>query len=338
MDANLAEIAQKAGVSLATASRALNGKGGVKAETRERVLAVAQELRYTVSMAARSLATARTETICYVVHQRHVPLDIDPFYSIIMHGIEAELSRQGYHLLLTTISDEQFKADGMFKPVAERRVDGVILAGPDIAPSFILALKQAEVPLVLVDNTLTAATVDAINSDDILGGKQATEHLIAHGHQTIVALLGPDDWASSSQRGRGYRRAMVAANLTPYLFHAHDTTFDTGKQLMSEALDAVPNLTAVFAANDAIALGAMRTLSQRGRHVPADIAIIGFDDTSLSALSTPALSTVKVFKHEIGRLAAHRMLDILSEESTPPVQMLVATELIPRTSCGCSWE
>src|SRR5947207_8367176 len=107
MPASLNEVAAKAGVSLATASRALNDKGGVSQETRERILAIAQDLHYSASMAARGLATARTETISYVVHQRHVPLDVDPFYPIIMHGVEAELGRQRYHLLVSTITDDQ---------------------------------------------------------------------------------------------------------------------------------------------------------------------------------------------------------------------------------------
>ncbi|HLZ61086.1 MAG TPA: LacI family DNA-binding transcriptional regulator [Ktedonosporobacter sp.] len=336
MPASLQDVAVKAGVSLATASRALNGKGGVKPETRQRVLAVAQELQFSATMAARGLATSRTETISYVVHQRHVPLDVDPFYPIIMHGVEAELSRQGYHLLLTTISDEQLKDASSFKPVSENRVDGVILAGPDISPRFILALRQLEVPVLLIDNTLDTVQVDAVYSDDVQGGRLATSHLIEHGHKTIAALLGPASWASSAHRGQGYRETMAASGLEPHIFHAGDTTLETGKALMQEALAALPALTAVFTANDAIAFGAMRVLAQQGRRVPQDVALIGFDDTRYSALSEPPLSTIKIFKHEMGKLAARRMLDMLTDDHGPAIQTVLATELVVRRSCGCT--
>jgi LacI family transcriptional regulator len=336
MPASLREVADRAGVSLATASRALNGRGGVKSETRQRVLEVAQELQFSFSMAARGLVTTRTETICYVVHQRHAPFDGDPFYPIIMHGVEAELRRHDYHLLLSTISDEQFKDVSTFKPVAEQRVDGVLLAGPDISPRFILALKQLEVPVLLIDNVLENGTIDAVYSDDIQGGRLATRHLLEHGHSKIVALLGPDAWASSAHRGQGYRETMIAAGLVPQIFHAEDTTMETGSNMMQQALLAVPDLTAIFAANDAMALGAMRVLTQQKRRVPKDVAVIGFDDTAYSALVDPPLSTVKIFKHEMGRAAARRMLTMLTEEDGgPAMQTVLATELVLRRSCGC---
>lgn len=338
MPVSLNEIAERAGVSLATASRALNGKDGVKPETRERVLAVAKEMEYSANMAARVLATSRTETICYAVHQRRAPLDVDPFYPNIMHGVEAELSRHGYHLLLSTIGDEH-KSIATFKPIAENRVDGVILAGPDIPPRFILELKQQGIPLVLVDNMLSNTSFDTINSDDIQGAYKATTHLIEHGHRDIVALLGPENWASSAHRGQGYTNALVAAGLTPHLFHAEDTTSETGHVLLKKALNTIPNLTAIFAVNDAVALGALHALQQLQHRVPEDVALIGFDDTYFSALSTPPLTTVKVYTHEMGKLAARRLLTILEEEEEtyPTVQTQLATELVLRRSCGCTF-
>ncbi len=335
MTANLVDIAKKAGVSLATASRVLNGKDGVSAEKRKLVLEVAQELQYSASMVARGLATSRTETICYVVHQVHVPLNVDPFYPIIMRGVEAELSRHGYHLLLSTISEEQLKDATTFKPVSENRVDGLILAGPDISSRFIIALKQMEIPMVLIANALNTIQVDAVYSDDMQGGQLATRHLLEHNHRKIVALLGPSAWASSAHRGQGYQQAMHEAHLQPLLFHAEATTLETGKALMRAALAAHPDLTAVFAANDTMALGAMRVLAQCERRVPEDVAVIGFDDISYSALSEPPLATIKVFKYEMGKLAARRLLDLLDDSESPAIQTLVAAQLVKRRSCGC---
>ncbi|GCE22268.1 LacI family DNA-binding transcriptional regulator [Dictyobacter kobayashii] len=338
MSEGLEEIAAKAGVSIATASRALNGKGGVKEETRQRVLTVAQEMQYSVSMVGRGLATSRTETICFVVSSKSDSLNDDPFYPIIMRSLESELSNHGYHLLITTIDVTQSKSASEFRPVMERRVDGVILAGPDIPPRLIVDLQQRGIPVLLVDNDLAALSIDTVNSDNKQGGLKATEHLIQHGHSAIVSLLGPNSWYSSLMRGQGYREAMVAANLTPMVFHVDATTAKTGALAMRQALEAVPNLTAVFAANDAMAVGAMRELLQQGRRVPEDVAVIGFDDVAMSELYEPPLTTIRVYKREIGRQAARQMLDMLSENSSTeraPMQILLSTELMIRRSCGC---
>lgn len=338
MAEGLEEIAARAGVSIATASRALNGKGGVKGETRQRVLAVAQELQYSVSMAGRGLATSRTETICFVVSHKTDSLHDDPFYPIIMRSLESELSDHGYHLLIKTIDVAQSKPASEFRSVIERRVDGVILAGPDIPPRLIVDLQQRGIPVLLLDNYLAALSIDTVNIDNKQGALRATEHLIQHDHRAIVSLLGPDSWYSSHMRGQGYKEAMAAANLTPHIFHADVTTAKTGGLTMRQALEAVPNLTAVFAANDAMAVGAIRELLQQRRRVPEDVAVIGFDDVAMSGLYEPPLTTVRVFKREIGRQAARQMLDMLSEHSSTeraPMQILLSTELVPRRSCGC---
>ena len=339
MSGSLVDIAAKAGVSIASASRALNGKSGVKPETRDRILAVARELQYSASMTGRGLATSRTQTICYVMNQLYDPVEEDPFYPVITRGVEAELSSKGYHLLLTTARSEQLKSVANFKPVTEGRVDGVILVGPDISPRFIIELKHQGIPVLLIDNNLPTLPIDTVNNDNLQGGQLATTHLIEHGHSTIVALLGPQSWFSSMRRGQGYQLTMQQANLTPHIFYAESgTTIETGKELMCQALDALPNLTAVFAANDAMAVGAMRMLAQRKLRVPDDIAVIGFDDTLYSALSEPPLSTIRVFKRELGKLAANRILAMLEDidnANRPEVQTLLATDLVPRRSCGC---
>ena len=340
MSESLETIAAKAGVSIATASRALNGKGGVKEETRKRVLEIAQELQYSVSMVGRGLATSRTDTISYVINRKSESLNDDPFYPIIMRGLEAELYSHGYHLLLTTIDATRFKSVTEFRPVMEQRVDGVILAGPDIPPRLIIELEQRNVPTLLIDNDFPMHSIDTVNSDNVQGGRLATEHLLQHGHRSIVALMGPANWNSSAQRGQGYQDAMVAAHLPVHIFHMPDTTARTGALALRQALAKVPDVTAVFTANDAMALGVIRELQQQQRRVPEDVAVIGFDDVAMSELYEPPLTTIKVFKREIGRLAARQMLDMLDEQVNPErvaVRTLLATELIARRSCGCTY-
>ncbi len=333
--ATIADVATKAGVSAATASRALNGKLGVRDDTRERVLAAAAELRYAANGAARGLVTARTGTIGYLARRGRPPLDADPWSWVITQGMEAELSHHGYHLLVASVTDDQLKDAAALGLVAENRVDGIALLGPDIPARFILQLKQLGLPVLLVDNTLDAVAIDSIRNDDRAGGRIATEHLLGHGHRTVAALLGPESWQSSAQRGLGYREAVSAAGLEPHLFHGPHTTPETGEALMREALAAVPGLTAVFTANDAMAFGAMRAAVDLGRRVPEEIAVVGFDDVPAAAYCHPPLTTIRTFSREMGRLAANRVLDMIAEAATPPVQIQLATELVVRRSCGC---
>lgn len=335
MAATIADVATKAGVSAATASRALNGKLGVRDDTRERVLAAAAELRYAANGAARGLVTTRTGTIGYLARRGRPPLDADPWSWVITQGMEAELSRHGYHLLVASVTDDQLKDAAALGLVAENRVDGVVLLGPDIPARFILQFKQLGLPVLLVDNTLDAVEINSIRNDDRSGGRLATEHLLGHGHRSIAALLGPESWHSSAQRGLGYREAMVAAGLEPHVFRGSHTISETGDALLREAFTAVPGLTAVFTANDAMAFGALRAAAEIGRRVPEELAIVGFDDIPASGYCHPPLTTVRTFSREMGRLAANRVLDMIGESAAPPVQILLATELVVRRSCGC---
>jgi LacI family transcriptional regulator len=335
MRVGITEVATKAGVSPATASRALNGKRGVDPATRARVLDAAADLRYSASAAGRGLVTARTATIGYLVHHRRTPEEIYPFYGVIMHALEAELSRNGHHLMITTVADEQLEDAAALPMLAENRVDGVVLIGPDFPDQFLVQLQHLGRPMLLVDNTLDAVPIDTIRIDDRQGGRLATEHLIDHGHRQIAALLGPAEWPSSADRGEGYRRAMTAAGLTYHVFHGPETTAVAGGTLLREALAREPTLSAIFTANDAMAFGVLSAASAMGLRVPEDLAVIGFDDVSTAAYVQPPLTTVRVFKRDLGRLAARRMLELVAEPDAPPVQTTVAVELVVRRSCGC---
>lgn len=334
MQAKLGEIARRAGVSVATASRALNGSASVRPETRERVLAVATELRYTPNMSARSLVTSRTNTIGYVSFRKCYTTEADPFYPHIAHGIEAELQRHSYHLLVTTIDDKQSRDASSFRLVAERRVDGLIVL-PHAPQRFVLQLKQMNIPTVLLDSFLGWPLVDVVACENRQGGLAATRHLIEHGHQHIVALMGPAQWASTRERTEGYSEAMVSTALKPQVFHADATTVSTGAELTRQAFREQPQTTAIFTANDVMAIGSMSVLAEWGRRVGEDVAVIGFDDIAWARLSQPTLSTMKVYMAQMGKLAARRVLERIEGDDSPPVQVRLSADLVPRHSCGC---
>jgi len=289
---------------------------------------------YRPNIPARSLATSTTRTVAFVFHKTGHAVNDDPFYPIIMAGAEAYLSQHGYHILLATLDDPTMAHPQSFPPVSQGLVDGLILAGPDIVPAFIIGMLTAGVPLVLVDNCLSQTAVNCVLNDDAGGAYAATRHLVEHGYSRIVFLSGPEEWISNRERARGYRRAMEEANLDPFIIYEEETTIASGERAIQSALEARPDLEAVFAVNDAVAIGAIRAAARLGRRTPDDLAVVGFDDISWAQINDPPLSTVHVFKRRMGELAAQRLLDCIQNPAAAPARVLVSTGLILRASCG----
>jgi DNA-binding LacI/PurR family transcriptional regulator len=250
-----------------------------------------------------------------------------------MAGVEAYLSRHDYHILLTSIDSQAMARPQDFSVINQRRVDGLILAGPDISPSFVLGLVTSGVPLILVDNCLSHTVVDCVLNDDEGGAYSATNRLLEYGHTRIVFLSGPREWVSNRERMRGYRRAVEETGLEPLVLHGAETTIASGKGMMQQALERWPDLTAVFGVNDAVAIGAIRAAAGLGRHIPKDLSVIGFDDVSWAAMNEPPLSTVHVFKRRMGELAAQRLLECIRHPGLPPSKVIVSTKLLLRDSC-----
>jgi DNA-binding LacI/PurR family transcriptional regulator len=328
------EIARRMDVSVATVSRALNDQPGVSAEVRDRVLSLAKELGYSPDIRARSLATSVTRTVAFIVHEKHSATE-DPFFPVIIAGAEAHLSQRDYHVLLTTVDDQTMARPRDFSLVNQKRVDGLILAGPDISPSFILSLVAADIPLVLADNNLSQTPVNCVLNDDEGGAYAATRCLLNHKHTRIAFLSGPEEWISNRERVRGYQRAVEEAGHRPLILHGTETTIASGREMMGLALERWPGLTAVCAVNDAVAIGAIRAAARLGRRIPETLSVFGFDDISWAAMNDPPLSTVHVFKRRMGELAAQRLLDLIQNRNGPPAKTIVSTELVLRDSC-CS--
>jgi LacI family transcriptional regulator len=334
----LREVAEKAGVSISTVSRVINDQPGIGSETRARVLAVVQELQFTPNAAAQNLATKRTRNIGLITYKwpnqtRFVTSSLDSV------GINDVCQRLGYHLL-TTLVDEQVMNNARQLPmVLENRVDGLILAGPAIKPSFILDLHNSGLPIILLDNRLRGTDIDCVLHENVESAYRLTQHLIReHQHETIVFLSGPDTWLSSQERAAGYGRALDEASLEPHIIYMPNTTVETGQEAMATALSELPHLTAVVAVNDAVAIGAILACKANGRPVPEDIAFTGFDNVGWAELHDPPLTTARAFGEEMGRQAAQRLIELI--ESKPDQEHIryrlrVGTRLVIRRSCGC---
>lgn len=335
MRPSLIEIAERAGVSTATVSRALNDRPGVNAETRERILRIAREIGYAANSAARGLATSRTFTLGCINYRRD-PQPISSYHVHIVEGIDREARQRSYHVI-TTFVDAAGMADAtQFSLIAEQRVDGLILVGPALKPSFIIQLRNTQIPLVLVDNLLEETDIDAVVCDNVGGTYRITRHLLeAHGLRRLVFLSGPAHWFSSRERRQGYEKAMREAGHQPLVIYMPDTTVNTGHAAMVEALERYPDLEGVVAVNDATALGAIRASKKHGRHIPTDLAVVGFDNVTWGPLHDPPLTTVRMFKYEMGIEAARRLIDMIERGPMPSFVLRLSTEVILRESCGC---
>lgn len=346
-NAGIKDIARRLSISSATVSRALNDKPGVSDSLRQRVLAVAAELNFTPNLAARSLVGARTHTVAFMVHRQAFPVSSDPFYFVMLPGVERVLAQAGYHAVLTTIGDGAIQADHL-RVVRERLVDGAILAGPDIPTALILSLVQRGLPIVLIDNALERTAVDCVLFDNREGARLAVEHLLWHGRRRVAFAGGPVAWLSTRERGDGYRDAMREQGLESIVVHQDATTVQTGIHAGHELLRMDEPPDAIFAVNDAMALGIIKAAREAGVRVPEDLAVVGFDDISMAESAHPPLTTVRIAKETMGELAAGRLLDLIGGDAQAqhgehgergmPVKSVVGVTLVVRASCGCAAE
>jgi DNA-binding LacI/PurR family transcriptional regulator len=326
-------IAKELNVSNASVSRALNDRPGVSDDLRQKILQRARELKYTPSITARGLVKQQTFGIGFFVREKPgISMHTDPFYGEILHGVEQSLSNTDYHVTIATLTRDVILAPSEFRFVRERRIDGMILAGPDIPAETIMTLLQSEIPLALVDNQLSHSRVNCVNSDDEGGAYLAAKHLLDLKHRKIGALSGPEHWASSARRVDGYRRALSERNLSLPIVHAERTTIESGEEAYRKLVAKHPDLTAICAVNDAMALGAMRAAQEMGKSVPGDLSVVGFDDIPLASLNEPQLTTIRVPKRQMGAEAAARMLALLGNPELAPVEVLVSVELVKRAS------
>jgi LacI family transcriptional regulator len=333
LSASIKEVALKAGVSIATVSRVLNDKGPVAVETRSRILAAIEQLRYVPHGAARSLITNQTDTIGVLLPDLY-----GEFFSEVIRGIDLAARRSGFHVLISGFHSDRAEIEAVLRAL-RGRVDGLIVLSPDVDAQSLRRNLPETLPVVLLNTPVEGdgADFDAINLDNHGGAFAMVRHLAGLGHRRIAFIRGPEENADARERLRGYRDALLSLEIAgeEALELGGDFSEESGYRAGQRLLALEPRPAAVFAANDSMAIGCLFALREAGAQVPGDIALAGFDDIPIARYITPSLSSVHVPIAELGTRAMERLLHAVdSKNGHERRQETVATTLVVRGSCG----
>lgn len=338
MPVTLEQLAQVAGVSVSTVSRALNDSDhAVNQDTRRRILTLAKQLGYRPNVMARSLKTDRTFSIGIIVDNI-----VSPFTPMMIRGIQDYCKTFGYFSLIINADwNPETEAEAVHDLIS-RSIDGIIFVESWLREPN-PTLDVANKPYVFVHRLFGTAERNAVSVDDVYGGRMATEHLIKLKHHRIALISGPPGWGASENRLRGYRAALEHAGIpfeSAYLYEG-DWEVQSGYAAAKHFLTLSNAPTAIFAANDLMALGAIYALQEAGRRVPDDVAVVGYDDREIASIARPSITTVSLPCYEMGTQSAKLLLRLLHSktsgldheaESAKPIK--IKGKLIVRESSG----
>jgi DNA-binding LacI/PurR family transcriptional regulator len=301
-------VASRAGVSTATVSRALNGTAKIAPATRQAIDEAVRELGYRPNGVARSLRTKSTQTIALLL-----PDITNPFFPRLVRGVQLAARRRGYLMLLASAEGDAAGEQEYLELFRANAVDGALVVGVSIPADRIAEVVAEGFPIVSLDRDIDCPDVPLVQVDNRGGARAATEHLIGLGHRRIAHISGPHGLGISRERVAGYQEALAAAGLPadPALLVEGDYQEDGGAAAAVRLVDSGTEFTAVFAANDLTAIGAMGAFRTRGRLVPDDVSVVGFDDLRLASYVSPGLTTVSQPAADIGERAAGILIDII---------------------------
>ena len=319
----ISDVAERARVSKGAASFALNGKPGVSAETRGRVLRAAADLGFTPSATARALAGRRSDTLGLILTRDPDMLGSDPFFPPFMAGVESVIAPTGRALTLRFVEPEQEAA--AYTDIANsKRVDGVLVADLRVDDPRPRLLANLDLPFVTLNRPDVPSAGPAVCLDDRVGVRDAVNHLVALGHRLIAHVGGPPDYLHANDRRDEWRRTMEATGLEAIDPVEADFTAAGGARATEELLDRATPPTAILYSNDLMAMAGLGVASRRGVAVPRDLSIVGYDDAELSAYLHPPLSTVRTDAYEWGRVAATTLLELLDGQQPADVHLAPA--------------
>jgi LacI family transcriptional regulator len=327
----LQDVARHAGVAPITVSRVINHSGYVTETVRERVEKSIAELGYVPNTLARSLRSRRTQTIALVI------TDItNPFFTTVARGVEDTASDSGYMVIICNTDERKQEEQKYMRMLLQRRVDGILLVPTRSGAESIKLAKKQQVSLVVLDRRVSGAVSDVVRCDSESGAYQLANLLVSLGHRRIVILAGAEGISTSDDRVQGFCRALSDAEIDSELqiFHG-EFTQESGHQLTLKALSQKPAPTAIFAANNFLAMGSFRAIEEAGLRVPEDIALVGFDDLPPALVISPFLTVASQPAYEMGCRSVQLLLSRIEGKAPEEYQEVVLpTELIIRHSSG----
>ncbi|MDK2805161.1 MAG: hypothetical protein PWR08_702 [Thermoanaerobacterium sp.] len=330
---NISDIASIVGVSPATVSNALNGKSGVSEETRQKIIKIAREYGYFKDNIFNTLQ----KTIRFIMYKKHGFVVCDtPFFTSLIEGITKESKAQGYELLISHVNFNEKDNKELIETIEKDYSEGILILATEMTNEDLTMLKNVNVPVVMLDSYFKNSDFDSVLINNSEAAYKATEYLIMNGHTNVGYLHSSVYINNFYYRRRGYLEALsdYALKADKKFEFALEPTAEGSYRDMSLYLKqkniALP--TAFFADNDIIALGAMRALKESGIKIPEDVSIIGFDDMPFCEISTPKLTTLKVFKQEMGKAAVRRLVDKIKENDNSIQKIEINTQLVIRES------
>ncbi|MBU6260369.1 MAG: LacI family DNA-binding transcriptional regulator [Burkholderiales bacterium] len=328
MAVTIKDVARVAGVSVATVSRTLNGHSNVTEQTRAHVLGVVAELRFVPSSTAQSMITRRTHTIGALLPDLH-----GEYFSELIRGIDLAARARGLHLLVSSSHGDATEAAAALRAM-NGRVDGLLVMSPHVSADFLWGNISGDLPAVLMNTRLADGRHASFAVDNHGGAHAMVRHLVERGHRSIAFIAGPESNFEAQERLAGYRAAL--AELLPGSYEQvlqGDFTQESGSRTGSQVIALTQRPTAIFAANDAMAIGCLSALNEAGLQVPRDIALAGFDDIPISRYVSPPLTTVRSRITELGGLALERLASAIEEPAQAnALHQTLRADLVVRAS------
>ena len=328
MKYTIKDVARKCGVSIATVSRVLNGSKPVSKELAEKVMKADNEAHYKPNSIARSLILKKTNLLGVVI-----PNVSQPFHGLALSGIEEIASQNGYNVIICNVFDSLEKELKYFKILEEKQVDGIILMHESTSSEVINFIEETHIPIVLASVLIEGVHLPSVKIDDFKASYDAVKYLIDSGHRNIAMICGKEITAGD-YRSKGYYKALTDCGLhiNPQYMKEGSFTVRSGYEIMKQFLKLKPLPTALFAANDEMAIGAINCILDHGLNVPRDISVVGFDGIEWSSIYRPRLTTIQQPIKRIGMEAAKLLVRILNSGNCDISDITLDYQLIVRES------
>jgi LacI family transcriptional regulator len=334
MPLTLEDIARLSGVSRSTVSRVINADVNVKDETRRKVTEIINNYNFQPNLAARGLASGRTNVIGVVIPASVSTIFTDPYFPQLLQGVSAVCNTREYSVMLW-LAEPEYERRMISRILHNGLVDGVVVASIPMNDPIVESLIESKMPFILVGRHPTA-DVNYLDVDNLQSGRKATMHLVRLGYKRIATITGRQDQVAGYDRYQGYLKALQDAEypVRAELVAEGDFTEESGYKAIQHLLKYKPD--AVFVASDMMAYGAMRALREANVRIPEDVAIVGFDDIPTSSKTQPPLTTIRQPVTVMGSKAADVLINMIETGSKTTQKVILDTELVVRESCGAS--